>query len=264
MENKVVIVTGASSGIGAATAIHFASLGAHVSIVARNKQKLEAVQQKCVEAAAKYSPKLQPLAIVSDVTTDSKRIIAETIKTFGKLDVLVNNAGIGDATSLASKNLMDTFDKVLNTNVRSIFELTQLAVPHLIKTKGNIVNVSSVAGTRAFASGIPYCVSKAALDHFTKCTSLELAPKGVRVNSINPALIEDTDIFIKAGMPPKVYEKMVKVSAPGHPMQRNGQPEECAAAIAFLASDQASFTTGAIFPVDGGRANLCESFPSKL
>lgn len=170
---KVVLVTGASSGIGAGAARHFASLGAKVVIVGRNEKRLHEVADQIKKDGSPV-----PYEIVADVTKDAKRIVDETINHFGKLDVLVNNAGIVILDNAAVIELAE-FDRVLDTNVRSVITLTKLSVPYLEKTKGNIVNISSVAGLNAVQNGLTYCVSKAALDQFTKCAALDLAPKGM-------------------------------------------------------------------------------------
>lgn len=246
---KVVIITGASSGIGAGAAEHLSALGAKVVITGRNEENLKKVASKC---------KSEVLALVSDVTVETDRfaLIEKTLEKFGKIDVLINNAGIGTFGGITSS--MDTYDSVMNTNMRSVFHLTQLAVPHLIKTKGNIVNVSSVAGLRAFAGATTYCMSKAALDQFTKCLALELAPLGVRVNSINPAVIVTN--FIRAmGVDESTTQELIKKSAPTHPLGRVGTVEETSHAIAFLACNTtSSFVTGTNLAVDGGRTALVQ------
>ena len=180
-KDKVVIITGASSGIGAAAAINFSKFGAKVAITGRNENNLKETAVKCEN---------EVLSIVADVTNEADRmkIIEETIDKFSKIDVLINNAGIGLVAGLLTTTL-NKYDEVMNTNVRSVFHLTQLAVPYLIKTQGNIVNVSSIVAQRQFPERCVYSMSKAALDQFTKCIALELAPKNVRVNAISPALI---------------------------------------------------------------------------
>lgn len=167
--DKVVIITGASSGIGAGAAIHFSKLGAKVTITGRNENNLKKTAATCEG---------EVLSIIAEITNEADRIkiINETISRFGKIDVLVNNAGIGlDGTILTTT--LEKFDNVMNTNVRSVFHLTQLATPHLIKTKGNVVNISSVTAVRAFTNFLVYCMSKAAIDQFTKCVALELVIK---------------------------------------------------------------------------------------
>ena len=136
--NKVIIITGASSGIGAATAIHLAKLGGSLVLTGRNHTNLEKISKECEKVA-----KFKPLSVISDVTieNDVQRIIDDTIKHFGKLDVLVNNAGILEYGGIENTSLRQ-FDNLFNANVRAVYHLTMLAVPYLIKTKGNIVNVS--------------------------------------------------------------------------------------------------------------------------
>jgi len=179
-----------------------------------------------------------------------EKLVNETIEKFGKLDVLFNNAGVWDPAAF-SESTMEIFDKIFDVNVRSLIALTQLAVPHLIKTKGNIINNSSGAGLKAIAWSIYYAVSKAAVDHFSKCLALDLGPKGVRVNSINPGAFPDTDVTSrvvgeeeKAG----VFKAVQSVT----PLRRTGELDELADAVLFLASEKASFITGILFPVDGG------------
>ncbi|OWR51993.1 short-chain dehydrogenease/reductase like protein [Danaus plexippus plexippus] len=146
----------------------------------------------------------------------------------------------------------------MNTNVRAPYQLTMLAVPYLVKTKGNIVNVSSVAGLRSFPNIVAYCTSKAALDQFTRCVCLELAPKGVRVNAVNPGVIE-TGIHLKGAMNEDEYKAYLVKCKDTHALGRSGNVKEVSSVIAFLASDAASNITGATLPVDGGRHAMCPS-----
>jgi len=185
----------------------------------------------------------------------AQQIIEQTVNIFGKLDVLVNNAGIIKFGNIESTTI-ESFDNLMNINLRSVFKLTKFAVPHLEKTKGNIVNVSSVNGIRSFPNVLGYCVSKAALDQLTHCVALELAPKGIRVNAVNPGVIF-TDLQKKGGLSDEVYAKFLEHSRTTHALGRVGTPEEVAAMIAFLASDAASFITAASIPVDGGRHAMC-------
>lgn len=248
-EDKVVIVTGASSGIGAGAAIHFSKLRAKVVITGRNVENLSDTASKCVG---------EILSIAADVNVESDRvkIIDETIAKFGKLDVLVNNAGLGESGDVLTTT-MDQYDLIMNTNVRSVFHLTKLATPHLIKTQGNIVNISSVAGPRQFPNLTVYCMSKAAIDQFTKCTALDLAPHNVRVNAVNPAFIV-TNFHKRLGMDDETYEKFKERAAQTHALGRAGTIDETSNAIAFLAdNDLASFTTGTCLLVDGGKACMC-------
>ncbi|XP_058058694.1 17-beta-hydroxysteroid dehydrogenase 14-like [Anopheles bellator] len=246
---KIVLITGASSGIGAGTAKYLTNLGATCVLAARNEEKLAGVRAECAALG-----KAEPVTVVADVTraADIERLLRTVLERYGRLDVLVNNAGKGAMGGIEDADL-EQFDDILNTNLRSVFALTKLAVPHLIASRGNIVNVSSVAGTNSFANLLSYCVSKSALDQFTRCTALDLAPKGVRVNSVNPAVIV-TEFHKTLGLEAAAYAKYLQQSALVHPLGRVGSVEEVAASIAFLACDKtASFTTGTCLCVDGGK-----------
>nr|XP_014098097.2 uncharacterized oxidoreductase TM_0325 [Bactrocera oleae] len=248
---KVVIVTGASSGIGATTAEAFAKQGSKVVLVGRNEPNLKAAESVCKAA----NNKAELLAIVADVTVDAERIINSTIDRFGQLDVLVNNAGIFEVGNILDIDV-EQFDRIFNTNLRAVFLLTKFAAPHLIKTQGNIVNVSSIAGLRSIRDVSSYCASKAALDQFTRCIALDLAPKKVRVNSVNPGVIV-TDIQRRRGLSPKEVDDFYLRSKETHPLGRAGEAKEVADAIIFLAGDSSSFITGANLPIDGGITAVC-------
>ncbi|EGI66781.1 PREDICTED: L-xylulose reductase-like [Acromyrmex echinatior] len=241
---KVILITGASSGIGAETAIHFAQLGASLSITGRNKHNLEKIAEQCGQ--------LKPFIITGDLANenDVKNIIDSTIKHYGKLDVLVNNAGIVEFGNIETTSLKQ-YDNIMNVNVRSVFQLTALAIPHLVKTKGNIVNVSSIGGLRPLRNNLPYCMSKAALDQFTRCVALELASRQVRVNAVNPGAVP-TNILRNSGMTQEQLKNHFEQWKGMHALERNGDSSEIAKTIAFLASDGASFITGVTLLVDGG------------
>jgi NAD(P)-dependent dehydrogenase (short-subunit alcohol dehydrogenase family) len=251
LEGKVAIVTGATSGIGRATALRFAEAGARVAIVGRNAQTLKEVSGEI------QINKGEALAIRADVTVQpiARRIIEQTIEQFGGIDVLVNAAGHIVSGTIEDTTLA-TWDAMINVNLRAVFNLMQQAVPHLIKTRGNVVNVSSVTGLRAFPGVLAYCVSKAGLDQLTRCAALELAPKGVRVNAVNPGVVV-TEIHRRGGMSQKDYKAFLERSKETHPIGRVGQPFEIAELILYLASERASWITGATYSIDGGRAQTC-------
>jgi len=252
MDGKVILVTGASSGIGAGTAKHFAGLGCRLALVARSKEKLDTVKDACVAAGAK-----EVIALSHDLAEERECELAveETVAHFGSLDVLVNSAGIlmsGSIETLSPAN----YDKVMNINTRSAFILTQQVTPHLIKTKGNMVHVSSVTGLRAFPGVLSYCMSKAAMDQLVRCAALDLAPKGVRVNAVNPGVIV-TECHKNGGMDDETYAKFLEHSRTTHALGRAGTVDEVSGTVAFLASDAASFITGQTIAIDGGRGIMC-------
>lgn len=247
MDGKVAIITGATSGIGHASARLFAQNGFKVMAVGRNEDELKKLQDD------KGSIRIHKADVSDPAQVD--RLVSETVESFGQIDVLVNAAGIIKTGSIADTTLED-WDSMMNINLRSLFYLTQRCVPYLEKTKGNVVNVSSVTGTRAFPNVLAYCVSKAGTDQLTRCAALELAPKRIRVNAVNPGVVV-TNLHKRGGMNPEDYEKFVANAANTHPIGRAGRPEEVADLIYFLASDKAGWITGATYEIDGGRAQTC-------
>ena len=247
---KVALITGASSGIGAAAAKLFSKLGATLALSGRNIENLKAVASEC-------EGKTEPILIKADLGTeaDTKLLIEKAVSELGQIDILVNNAGVLELGSIENTTL-DQYDRVMNVNLRAVYHLTMLAVPHLVKTKGNIVNVSSVNGLRSFPGVLAYNISKAGLDQFTRCVALELAPKGVRVNAVNPGVIV-TELQKRGGLSDEAYANFLERSKQTHALGRPGEVDEVAEAIAFLASSEASFTTGCSLPVDGGRHAMC-------
>ncbi|KAJ6629950.1 3-oxoacyl-[acyl-carrier-protein] reductase FabG [Pseudolycoriella hygida] len=245
--NKIAIVTGASSGIGACVAQQFAFEGAKVVLVGRNTSNLKEVQKSLPSAA-------ESLILSADIRDGDTAIVNRTIERFGHIDILVNSAGILKSGTIESTKVED-FDEVLDVNLRSIFKLTQRVIPHLEKTKGNIVNVSSITGYRSFPNALSYCVSKSALDQFTRCTALDLAPKGIRVNCVSPGTVT-TNIHQRSGMNEQQYAAYIEKGKVTHALGRVGHVSEIANAILFLAGDSASFVTGCILLVDGGKHNL--------
>ncbi len=252
LEGRAALVTGATSGIGRATALRFAAEGARLALVGRNAEELESV---AAEAGARGG--IEALAVRADVTSeeDARRAVERTVETFGALVVLVNAAGIL-ASGTVETTTLGAWDEMLNVNLRAVFHLMQLAAPHLERRPGNVVNVSSVTGLRAFPGVLAYCVSKAGVDQLTRCAALELAAKGVRVNAVNPGVVV-TEVHRRAGMSEERYAAFLEHSTETHPLGRVGTTEEVAELILFLASDRAAWITGATYSIDGGRAQTC-------
>ncbi len=245
---RVAVVTGASSGIGRATALAFAREGASVVLVSRDQAALEAV---AAEAAA-------PTAVVAaDVmaTDTPARVVQAAIERFGSIDVLVNAAGI-IGTASTDQTPDELFDRMFAINVRAPFRLMREAFPHIKARQGNVVNVSSVNGLRAFAGVAVYCSSKAALDHLTRCAALDWAPHGVRVNCVNPG-VTVTNLHRRGGMDETRYAAFLERAKETHPLGRPGRAEEIADAVLFVASDRAGWMTGDTIAVDGGRHLTC-------
>ena len=247
----MALVTGATSGIGRACAVMMAREGAIVVAIGRNESELSSVRDEARNLDGTIKTHL------ADVTETSQvdRLVTDTVESLGRIDVLVNCAGIIKSGTIENTSL-DEWDKMLNVNLRSVFYIIQRCMPHLEAVKGNIVNVSSVTGTRAFPGVLAYCVSKAGIDQLTRCVALEMAARSVRVNAVNPGVVE-TNLHKRGGMSSDDYEKFLANAANTHPIGRAGQPEEVAELICFLASDKAKWITGVTYAIDGGRAETC-------
>lgn len=251
IEDKVALITGASSGIGRATAFCFAREKAKLMLVSRNETALK-------EIATSVGQNGAAVEIFPADITDPKQVqkcIEKTNEIYGGIDMMVNSAGIIASGTIENTTLAD-WDYMMNINLRAIFLLTQLALPSLIERKGNVINVSSVTGLRAFPGILAYCVSKAGLDQFTRCVALELAPKGVRINAVNPG-VTITQLHRRGGMDETAYQAFLEHSKTTHPLGRVGKPEEIAELILFLASPHAGWITGVTYSIDGGRGQTC-------
>lgn len=255
LDGKVALVTGASSGIGRQTAVQFASMGCTLAITGRNEDNLLKTVEECQLVSGLSLGKI--VHIVADLSKEEEtlKVLDVTLAKFNQLDILVNSAGI-ISNGTTANTTMKAYDEVMHVNCRSVFYLMQISIPHLIKTKGNIVNVSSVTGLRAFPGVVAYNMSKAALDQLTRTAALELAADGVRVNAVNPGVIV-TEVHKRGGMNQEQYDKFLEHSKSTHAMGRVGTTSEVAKAIGFLASDDASFITGVNLPIDGGRSVMC-------
>jgi len=248
---KVVIVTGASSGIGQSAALAFGRDGAAVVLVGRSEPALSEVGQAITSAGGRAA------VCAADITAASspELIVQTAMDTFGGIDVVVNAAGV-IATGTMENTTDEAWDAMMGINLRAPFRLMRAAAPHLKARKGAIVNVSSVNGLRSFAGVLAYCVSKAGMDHLTRCAALEMAPLGVRVNAVNPG-VTITNLHRRGGMNDTQYTAFLDRAKETHPLGRPGQADEVAALILFLASEKAGWMTGETIPIDGGRHLTC-------
>ncbi|MDC8829651.1 SDR family NAD(P)-dependent oxidoreductase [Alteromonas gilva] len=239
-QQKVAIVTGAGSGIGAATALLLSQRGYRVVLNGRTENKLEHTASQMASGTA--SVKTGDVSKENDVAA----LIEHTITQFGQLDLLVNNAAIAAFEPIDGFSVED-WDQQMNINVRSVFLMTKAALPYLRESKGSIVNISSVSGIGGDWNGFCYNASKGAVSNFTRAMALDLGPQGVRINAVAPSLT-DTDMAADVINNPDVMAAFKQRL----PMGRAARPSEVASVIAFLASDDARFVNGAIIPVDGG------------
>jgi len=243
--DKVVLITGAGNGIGRATALAFAQQGAKVVVADMSRSAGEETTALITQAGGTAS------FILCDVTKDQdvQSMVDGTIETYGQLDIAFNNAGIEIESSKLADGDEETYDKIMDVNVKGVWRCMKYQIPALLKqTTSAIVNTASIAGLGAAPKMSIYSASKHAVIGLTKSAAVEYGKKGLRINAICPAVI-DTEMFKRATENDPQKEQYVKSL---HPVGRIGQPEEVAAAVLYLCSDLAGFTTGVALPIDGG------------
>jgi NAD(P)-dependent dehydrogenase (short-subunit alcohol dehydrogenase family) len=239
---KVVLITGGNAGIGRAAALEFANQGAKVVVSGRREKEGREVIAEIKALGGKA------IFVKTDVSKESdvKAMIEQTLATFGRLDCAFNNAGIVQAPTPLPDQTEETYDQIMDINVKGVWLSLKHEIPAMLKTGGGaIVNNSSVGGLVGFATAPVYVASKHAIIGLTKSVALEYATQHVRVNAVAPGTIE-TRMF--RDFAPEVRQMLESA----HPMGRIGQPEEIASTVVWLCSDGASFVTGQTVPIDGG------------
>ena len=243
LKDRVAIITGGTSGIGFAIAKLFSKEGSNV-VIASDKPESGNNIAKSISSDC--------LFIQTDIREENqvKNLIFETVKKFGKLDILVNSAGVysfsqGDIVQMPTAD----FDWIMNINFKGVFLTTKFAISELLKTKGNIINISSSLGIVPEKESAIYCASKSAVIMFSKAIALQFPERGLRVNSICPGPI-DTPMLRRAFPEKKEYDEYLEMN----PMKRAGTPEEVAGLALFLASDDARYITGGVYTIDGGES----------
>lgn len=241
-KNKVALVTGAASGIGRATAIRLAQEGATVMLADIDKEGLEQTQQSIADA--------ESATVVLDVSNlkDCQKAVASTISRFGKLDVLCNIAGIFMSRRLTDIQ-EDEWNRMIGINLNSVFFLSQASMPHLIESKGNIINMASTAALVGQVYNAMYCATKGAVVMLSKSMAVEYARSGVRVNAVCPGAV-NTPLAGNFSLP---EDPDMDLFGRLMPLLDIAESQEVAAAIAYLASDEARYVTGTAFTIDGGQ-----------
>ncbi|AYA39000.1 SDR family oxidoreductase [Hymenobacter oligotrophus] len=261
LQGKVAIVTGGGAGIGEAICKKFANEGAAVVVCGFPEDPVQEVAQEIVKAGGRA------VAFAGDISKqeEAEACVKRAVKEFGQLDILINNAGVFPATATIDEYPVEAFQYMVKNNIYSCFMMTRAAIPQLHKTRGNIVSAGSEAGWMGIAENTPYGGTKAFIHAFMKGVATEQAKEGVRANCVCPGPVDTAWTHKETG---PMSAKMEKQIVEGTPMGRRGTPEEVANVYLFLASDEASFVTGALYFVDGGVTNSKgphgSEVPSKL
>jgi 3-oxoacyl-[acyl-carrier protein] reductase len=242
MENKVILVTGSSRGIGKAIAIKLASNKASVALndISSQEQNLKEAKEQIQKLGAKTE---YFLADVSNIN-QAEKMMSDIDAKFGKLDILVNNAGVTKDRTLA-KMTQEEWQKVIDVNLTGVFNCAKAALPLISKSRGKIINISSVVGQKGNFGQTNYAAAKAGIIGFTKSLAKEVGRFGVTVNAIAPGFIESR---LTENLPEEIQNNVKKLTS----LNRFGKPEEVADLVVFLASDKADFITGSVINIDGG------------
>ncbi len=248
-DGKVAIITGGTSGIGLATAELLSSEGTRVVLMARNPSRGREVVERITSTGG------QGIFVQGDVSlaADCLRCVAAAIETYGRLDILFNNAGIIHVNRSLVNTSEEEWDTTLNSNLKSIFLMSKYAIPHIAKNGGAIVNNASIFGLVGGSGVAAYCAAKGGVINLTRAMAIDHAAQNIRVNCVCPGSV-DTPLLENEMNDLGGVEVQLPKFASRHPMNRIATPEEIARAVVYLASDDASFVTGVALPVDGGRS----------
>lgn len=244
LKNKIAIITGGGTGIGLSCARLFCREGARSVIFGRREDRLDEAVTEIGNTA---------LAVSGDITRneDIKRLVETTIRTYGKVDILINNAGVFTGSPVHEMQDSD-WDAILNINLTGIFKLTREVLPHMMQQKsGSLIHISSILGLIATPNVAAYNTSKGALNQFSRSLAVEYGSSGIRSNAVCPGLIA-TEMTEELMSDKELMQEWSK----NYPIGRFGQPDDIAQACLFLASDESSFVTGTLLPVDGGYTAL--------
>ncbi|MGB8376599.1 MAG: glucose 1-dehydrogenase [Salegentibacter sp.] len=242
LEGKVALITGAGSGIGESTAVLFAKEGAKLLLTDINEEYGNKVAQKIKTSGG------EAVFFKADtsVAADAEKSVAQAVKEFGKLDIAVNNAGIGGLQAPVGEYEIEGWDKVIAINLSGVFYGMRYQIPAMLKNgSGSIINVSSILGSVGFPNSAAYVSAKHGIVGLTKSAALEYSSQGIRINSVGPA-------FIKTPLLDQLDDELMSQLVGLHPIGRLGEAEEVAQLFLWLAGDRSSFSTGAYYPIDGG------------
>ena len=242
LRSRVAFVTGGGSGIGAATSLMFASQGVKVAVVDVNHEDAEGISQRIERLGG------EAIAIAADISKPEQvqSAVLKTVEKFLRLDIAVNNAGIGGDQAETSDLAVDSWRRVNSINLDGVFYCMKYEIPEMLKNGGgSIINISSILGQVGFARASAYVAAKHGVVGLTQAAAIEYGPRKIRVNAVGPG-------FIRTPILSGLSEEMLKSMAQLHALKRIGEPDEVAALITFLASSEASFITGSYYAVDGG------------